>query len=271
MNDRVALVTGAGGGLGSATCRALRERGFHVVATDRTAELLGAFAGRPGYTCAALDVTDTASALDVAQAVRVAFGRLDVLINNAGVIGYFPTVEMDPDVLVGHFQVNAFGALRTVHACLDLLVAAHGRVVNVTSESYRFRNPFQVYQTTKLTLEGLSDVMRRELAPLQVHVSTVRPGAIRTELFHAMAAIENPVPESRLAQPFGRFGRMLARRPPKRVSEPEDVAAVIVRAATAARPRPHYAINNMLTLKVAAVLPARLADRAVARMTGSRT
>ena len=58
--------------------------------------------------------------------------------------------------------------------------------MNVTSESYRFRNPFQIYQTTKLALEGLSDVMRRELAPLGVPVSTVRPGAIETELFHAM-------------------------------------------------------------------------------------
>jgi NAD(P)-dependent dehydrogenase (short-subunit alcohol dehydrogenase family) len=270
VSSRVALVTGAGGGLGGAVCRALREQGFQVVATDRALDLLADFADRDGYSTAALDVTDTAAAREVAAQIASSFGRLDALVNNAGVIGYFPTVEMDPEVLVRHFQVNAFGALRTVHACLDLLVRARGRVVNVTSESYRFRNPFQIYQTTKLTLEGLSDVMRRELAPLGVHVATVRPGAIETELFHAMDAIENPVPGSRLAAPFARFARMLARKPPKRVSRPEQVAAVIVRAATEARPRPHYEINNMLALRVAAALPASVADRVVARMTGTR-
>jgi NAD(P)-dependent dehydrogenase (short-subunit alcohol dehydrogenase family) len=268
VSTRVALVTGAGGGLGDATCRALRAAGFHVVATDRSLDLLGAFDGVDGYTALALDVTDTEATRKVAAAVGATFGRLDVLVNNAGIIGYFPTVEMDPEVLIRHFQVNTFGALRTVHACLDLLVATQGRVVNVTSESYRFRNPFQIYQTTKLALEGLSDVMRRELAPLGVHVATVRPGAIQTALFHEMDAIENPVPDSRLARPFGRFAHLLAKRPPKRVCEPAEVAAVIVRAGTEPHGRPHYEINNMLQLRVAAVLPARVADRVVARMTG---
>ena len=268
MSDgRVALVTGAGGGLGSATCRALRTAGFHVVATDRSLELLAAFADQDGYTPLALDVTDTQAAVEVAAKVRSTLGRLDVLVNNAGMIGYFPTVEMDPEVLVRHFQVNTFGALRTVHALLDLLVESHGRVVNVTSESYRFRNPFQIYQTTKLALEGLSDVQRRELAGLGVHVSTVRPGAIRTELFAAMAQIENPVSDSKLAKPFGRFARMLAKRPPSKVSEPDEVATVIVRAATDAKPRPHYAINNMLKLRIAAALPTRTADRTLRRLT----
>lgn len=269
MSDaRVALVTGAGGGLGSATCRALRAAGLHVVATDRTLDLLDAFADLDGFTTLALDVTDTAAVTEVAAKLRSAHGRLDVLVNNAGMIGYFPTVEMDPELLIRHFQVNTFGAVRTVHAFLDLLVESRGRVINVTSESYRFRNPFQIYQTTKLALEGLSDVQRRELAGLGVRVATVRPGAIRTELFAAMAHVENPVADSKLAKPFGRFARMLAKRPPGKVSEPDEVAAVIVRAATDASPRPHYAINNMLRLRIAAALPASVADRTFRKLTG---
>jgi NAD(P)-dependent dehydrogenase (short-subunit alcohol dehydrogenase family) len=268
MDQRVALVTGAGGGLGSATCGALHIAGFHVVATDRSVDLLDAFTGRDGYTTLALDVTDTSAAVAAAGSVRESLGRLDVLVNNAGMIGYFPTVEMDPDVLVRHFQVNTFGALRTVHAFLDLLVYGGGRVINVTSESYRFRNPFQIYQTTKLALEGLSDVQRRELAGLGVHVATVRPGAINTELFTAMAHIENPVRDSKLAKPFSRFARMLATRPPTKVSEPAEVAAVIVRAAIEAKPRAHYEINNMRRLKVAAALPDTVTDRSFRKLTG---
>jgi len=265
---RVALVTGAAGGLGRATCEALRAAGFLVVATDRTAELVAGFDGVDGYRTAGLDVTDAGSIAAVGALLADEFGRLDVLVNNAGLIGYFPVAEIDPEMVIRHFQVNTFGALRTVHGLLDLLVAAGGRVVNVTSESYRFRNPFQVYQSTKLALEGLSDVLRRELAPLGVRVATVRPGAIDTELFHAMESIENPVPNSRLATPFARFARGLARRPPKNVSKPADVAAVIVRAATDPRPRAHYAINNMLALRIAAALPVRVADAATARILG---
>ena len=260
----VALVTGAGGGLGRATCRALRAAGFTVVATDLAADLVAEFDGIDGYYVAELDVTDTAAAKALASRLK----RLDVLVNAAGIIGYFPVVEVDPETVIRHFEVNTFGALRTVHACLDPLVASRGRVINVSSESYRFRNPFQAYQTTKLALEGLSDVLRRELAPLGVHVSTVRPGAIDTELFRAMISIANPVPDSRLAKPFARFARGLARRPPKRVSRPEDVAAVIVRAATERRPKTHYAINNMLALRIAAALPARVSDAVVARILG---
>ena len=268
MSPRVALVTGAGGGLGRATCEALRAAGFTVVATDRAADLVAAFEGTDGYRTAVLDVTDPDSIAAVAATIAAEFGRLDVLVNNAGLIGYFPVAEIDPEVVIRHFQVNTFGALRTVHGFLDVLVAARGRIVNVTSESYRFRNPFQAYQSTKLALEGLSDVLRRELAPLGVRVATVRPGAIDTELFHAMEAIANPVPHSRLAGPFARFARGLSRRPPKSVSKPADVAAVIVRVATDARPRAHYAINNMLVLRVAAALPTRVSDAAIARILG---
>lgn len=260
----VVLVTGAGRGLGRAVSERFAADGYRVVATDRDPGLLADLDG--SYVTAPLDVTDAASIDGVVRRISAELGRLDVLVNNAGVIAYFPTVEMDPDAVIEHFEVNAFGALRVVHACLDLLVASRGRVVNVTSESYRLRTPFQIYQTTKLTLEGISDVLRRELVLLGVHVATVRPGAIATELFHAMDRIENPVPDGLLAGPFAGFARSLAKRKPAKVSTPQQVADVVHRAATDPRRRPHYEINNMAVLKVAAALPPRLVDTALRRM-----
>ena len=265
MSDRpVVLVTGAGRGLGRAVCERFASDGYRVVATDRDPTLLADL--DDGYLTAALDVTDSAAIDAVVQRIADELGRLDVVVNNAGVIAYFPTVEMDPDVVIKHFDVNAFGALRVVHACLDLLVASRGRVVNVTSESYRLRTPFQIYQSTKLALEGISDVLRRELVLLDVHVATVRPGAIATELFHAMDRIENPVPDGRLATPFAGFVRSLAARKPTKVSTPQQVAEVVHRAATDPKRRPHYEINNMRALKVAAALPPRLVDIGLRRM-----
>lgn len=266
VNERVALVTGAGRGLGRAVAEEFRRHEFQVVAADRDGELLTDLDGSPGYLPQVVDVAESQQVRRLAEAIRSEFGRLDVVVNNAGIIGYFPVVEMDPEQVIGHFQVNSFGALRVVHECLDLLADAHGRIVNITSEAFRFRNPFQIYAVTKLTLEGLSDVMRRELAPLGVHVATVRPGAIDTGLFHSMKEIRNPVANGRLDQPFAKFSRQLARRPPSNVSQPAEVAAVVYLAATDPKRRPHYEINNMRMLKVAAVLPTRLADRATRRL-----
>ena len=243
----VVLVTGAGRALGRAVCERFHASGHIVVATDRDPSLLADLGQE--YVTGVLDVTVREQVEDMAQRVAEDLGRLDVVVNNAGVIAYFPTVEMDPDVVLRHFDVNAFGALRVVHACLDLLVASRGRVANVT---------------TKLTLEGLSDVLRRELSLLGVHVATVRPGAIDTELFSAMDRIENPVPDGRLAGAFAGFVRSLEKRKPTRVSSPQEVAEVVHRAATDPRRRPHYEINNLRALKVAAIVPPRLVDLAFA-------
>lgn len=264
MDQRVVLVTGAGGGLGRAICEAFLARGATVIATDANQERLEDLAGR--VTLWPLDVTDQHAVDAVAAMIRERFGRLDVLVNNAGIIGYFPVVETQPDVLLKHFEVNTFATLRLTHACLDLLVAASGRVLNVSSESWRLRTPFQIYQCTKLALEGISDVLRRELGWLGVQVATIRPGAIETELFHAMDSIANPVPDSRLAAPFGRFSAMLSARPPSRRSSPEAVAAVVCRAASARRCKPHYQINNMWYLKLLSWLPARSVDWLLRRL-----
>lgn len=262
MTDKqsIALITGAGRGLGRAVADNLLQQGYTVVATDYSPALLEGYAGLANVVTRVMDVTSAESVSAVANYLQNTFGRLDVLINNAGIIDYGPVTERDPEDTIRLFQVNTFGSLRVVHACLDLLEKAKGRVVCVTSESYRLRPPFQAYQPSKLALEGLADVMRRELAHLNIHVATVRPGAIKTELFESMNHIKNPVPEGRLAAPFKRFTDMLLKSPPTRVSTPEQVAAVVVRAASDKKRRPHYEINNMLSMKIANLLPKRWVD-----------
>lgn len=264
----VVLVTGAGGGLGRAICERFHAGGYVVVATDVSVARLADLDGRARIITASLDVTDPQSVKGIASLVDAQCGRLDVLVNNAGIIGFFPVAEIDPDELIRHFQINSFGALRVTHACLDLLVAKGGRVLNISSESYRLRTPFQIYQSTKLALEGISDVLRRELVHLGVHVATIRPGAIDTELFHAMDSIDNPVENSRLVKPFAKFSGRLARNPPSKLSSPDAVATLVYRAATDKRRRAHYQINNMLTLRVLNWLPVRWTDWLLRKFLG---
>ncbi len=265
MSKPVVLVTGSGKGLGRAISEQFHRNGYTVVATDYAESLVADLSDKDGYLTAAVDVTDSESTADIANFIQEKCGRLDVIVNNAGIIGYFPTAEMDPEKIIYHFQVNSFGALRITHHCLDLLQQSGGRVVNITSESYRLRTPFQIYQATKLALEGISDTLRRELSHLGIHVATIRPGAIRTDLFNAMDTISNPVENSRLAAPFAAFVKNLEKNKPTRVSEPAEVAALVFKAATDPNKKPHYEMNNMLALKIANMLPASLVDRLVSK------
>jgi len=251
------LITGAAHGLGRAMVERFLSAGWQVIASDIDSAPLAQLAQSERLSIVELDVTDPVSIKDALQSVP---DRLDLLINNAGIIGYFPVAETDPETIIKHFQINSFGSLRLTHACLNRLAAAQGRVLNISSESFCLRTPFQIYQTTKLTLEGISDVLRRELVHLGIAVATIRPGAIRTELFDALHHIENPAPNAKLSPKFERFVRFLGKQAPSRLYSPEQVAEFIYRASTAKRLKPHYQINNMLGLKLLAALPDRLAD-----------
>jgi len=255
------LVTGAGRGLGRAIAERFYKNGYHVVATDYDAGLLSDLDGQEGYTIAALDVTNDEAADAVATMIDDKLGRLDVLVNNAGINSFYPVCEAPTPMTVNTFNINTFGPLRTIRACLDLLTESTGRIVNVSSESAPLRTPFQSYASSKMALEALSDAMRRELTLMGVHLALVRPGAIKTELFDDIHHLQNAVENSRFERFFGRFAKGVARRVPKNPSPPEDVAAVVYEAATDTKKKVLYRINNDLTLRILSRLPSKLLDK----------
>ena len=260
------LVTGAGRGLGRAIAETFHAKGYLVVATDCDERLLQDLAGAPRYLTARHDVGDIDATADVAAMIRERCGRLDVVVNNAGVNRFYPVCEAPPQETIDVFRINTFGAMIVSQACLDLLIESKGRIVNIASESSTFRPPFQVYQSTKMALECLSDVMRRELQLFDVHVAIIRPGAIQTDLIEGARQVQIGVEGSRFAPYFPRFREMVARGMPKKVSEPTEVAAVVHRAATDPRKKALYRINNDLKQRIAALIPKRAMDRMILRM-----
>jgi len=255
------LVTGAGRGLGRAIATHFHDNGYHVVATDYDVGLLPDLANNDGFTVAALDVTSDEAADAVATMIRTELGRLDVVVNNAGVNAFYPVCEAPTEMTVNTFQINTFGPLRTIRACIDLLIESKGRVVNVSSESAPLRTPFQSYASSKMALEALSDAMRRELQLMGVHIALVRPGAIKTELFDEVHNLKNAVANSRFDRFFGRYAAAVARRVPKNPSTPAEVAEVVYEAATDPKKKVLYKINNNFALRVLGRLPARLVDK----------
>jgi len=263
-----ALVTGAGRGLGRAIAEAFHEKGYFVVATDYDSGLLEDLEGTPRYLTARHDVSDIGAAAEVAALIRERCGRLDVLVNNAGVNSFYPVCEAPPQRTIDGFMVNTFGALIVAQACLDLLIESKGRIVNIASESSPFRPPFQIYQSTKMALECLSDVMRRELQLFDVHVAIIRPGAIRTELTEGARNVRVDAENSRFEPYFPRLREMVARGMPRKVSEPAEVAQVVYRAATDPRKKVMYRINNDPKQRLALLVPKRLMDKLIMRILG---
>jgi len=263
MAVKTVLVTGAGGGLGRAICERFHKEGYHIIATDYALAALDHLKGVERYSRYKLDVTKKADAKKVAAAIAKEFGQIDVIVNNAGIIGYFPIVEADPDMTINAFMINTFGPLIVTQACLDLLIKAKGRVINISSESSVQPMAFQFYPSTKGALESLSQAIRQELRLFDCHVAYIRPGAIATDLFATVHDMKNQVENSRFQTYFENFASAVKKRAPK-PNQPEEVAAVIYKAAIDPKKKVMYKINNSLSVKIFTRLPDKWFDAVMA-------
>jgi NAD(P)-dependent dehydrogenase (short-subunit alcohol dehydrogenase family) len=184
MSTKVWFITGAASGFGEAFARYALGRGYRVVATARdAAKLSGLVAHAPERVLTLpLDVTRPGDADRAVAAAVTRFGRIDVLINNAG-YGIVGAVEETPEAeLRAQMETNFFGAVAVTRAALPQLRAqSSGAVVNVSSLGGQLSMAgFGAYSASKFALEGLSEALAAELAPFGVKVLIVEPGAFRT-------------------------------------------------------------------------------------------
>ncbi|MGW5361510.1 oxidoreductase [Actinopolymorpha pittospori] len=179
------FVTGASRGLGAEIVRAALARGHQVVATARDAEVvLRTFPNKADSLLAAsVDVTDQRQVQAAVEAAVERFGRIDVLVNNAG-RGLLSAVEEASDQAArAVFDVNVFGVLNVQRAVLPTMRAQRsGHVLNMSSVGGFTTAPgWGLYAATKFALEGMSEALRAELEPLGIHVTIVEPGGFRTD------------------------------------------------------------------------------------------
>ena len=185
----VVLVTGASSGIGLATAAAFARRGDRVFATVRDGrgrEAVGAaaVAGGAPIEAVTLDVTDGASCGAAVEAVLAAAGRIDVLVNNAG-ISHLGAIETTPDdVWRRLFEVNVLGPVRMARAVLPAMRAARrGTIVNVSSANGRAPAIFgAAYSGTKAALDVVSEVLLHEVEPFGIRVVVVAPGQFDTPI-----------------------------------------------------------------------------------------
>jgi NAD(P)-dependent dehydrogenase (short-subunit alcohol dehydrogenase family) len=192
---RVWFVTGAARGIGLRIVEAALANGDAVVATSRdVASLRDRFAGNDALLPVALDVTDEHQAAAAVAAALDRFGRIDVLVNNAG-FGLLGAVEEASAAEVRRlYETNVFGLLNVTRAALpSMRERRRGHVVNISSVGgYRSGAGFGVYCSTKFAVEGISEALHAELAPLGVHVTVVEPGYFRTEFLDQSSLTVSP-------------------------------------------------------------------------------
>src|SRR3954452_5814717 len=195
LNSAVALVTGASSGIGDATARRLAEHGASVVVVARRRDRLDTLVSEivsAGGTALAVeaDITDRDQADRAVQAAVDRFGRLDILINNAGLMLLGPVVGADVAEWERMIAINQNGLLYVTHAALPHLLAAAqdelrgvADIVNISSIAGRQAWPnFGVYNMTKFGVNGFTEALRQEVTQKHVRVGVLEPGAVATEL-----------------------------------------------------------------------------------------
>ena len=225
FDDRHVLITGAGSGIGRAAAVAFAREGARVALVGRRAALLEETARliEAGHVqCIEADIARAGEPARIFATVTKVFGRLDVLVNNAGVFLRKTLPETTDEDLSAAYRTNVIAPAALTREALPLLVASRGAIVNVSSTAARVAKPaLSAYSSSKLALEQLTRSLAVELGPSGVRVNCVAPGMTATEMIADLAAEPARLDAYVSATPLGRVG------------QPEDVVRAILFLASA--------------------------------------
>jgi NAD(P)-dependent dehydrogenase (short-subunit alcohol dehydrogenase family) len=277
MTDGV-VVTGASTGIGNACAIHLDRTGFRVFAgvrKDEDAERLRSQASER-LVPVKIDVTDSASIRAAADQVAEALAeeRLAGLVNNAGIAVSGPVEYLPIDEIRKQLEVNFIGQVAVTQAFLPLLRRSHGRVVNIGSVGGEVALPFlSPYAASKHAIEGFTDSLRREVEPLGMSVSVVRPGAIQSSIWERGNAAADEVLASVPPEALEVYGdavrgaRAAANKRAQEAIPAQEVANVVEHALTDEKPKTRYVVGRVGKAMVVLErwLPDRVFDRLVAR------
>jgi NAD(P)-dependent dehydrogenase (short-subunit alcohol dehydrogenase family) len=261
---RVALVTGASSGIGEAAARALVGAGFTVYGTSRRAT---PGEKRGGVVFLPLDVTDDESVADAVREVLDRSGRIDVLVNNAGIgsSGASEESSVAQDQIV--FDVNVFGLIRMTKAVLPHMRAQKsGRVINMSSVGGFAPQPFMAsYVSSKHAVEGYSESVDHEVREHGVRVLLIEPFNTSTSFEASVVRGENPLPV--YEQGRHTFEAILADGM-KTGTDPAVIAKVIVAAATDPKPKLRYTAGSGAgrVRMLRRLVPARIFDKQIRKL-----
>ncbi len=242
--SKVALVTGASSGIGEATALRLAQLGYKTFGAARRVDNMTKLAAA-GIVVIALDVTDEASVAACVAQIKHEAGGVDILINNAGYGSYGSVEEVPIEEGRRQFEVNLFGlASLTQKIIPHMRKQRWGKIVNISSVGGVAATPYSGwYAASKFAVEGFSSALRQELAPFDVDVIIVRPGATASEwagqATESLLSVSGNGPYRKAAQALAKALDDTFANP--RMTAPSTVlASAIVNAVTSRKPKPVY-------------------------------
>jgi len=228
LAGKVAVVTGASKGIGAAIAKALAAEGAAVVvnyssAKEGAEKVVAEIAAKDGRAIAVkADVSKGGDVRQLFEETRKAFGKVDVLVNNAGVYAFAPLEEVTESEYHRQFGINVLGTILATQEAVKLFPPTGGSVINLSSVVSENPLPHTVvYSATKSAVDSITRTLAKELGPRKIRVNTIAPGGVDTEGTQKLGIMESDFVKDSIARtPLGRFGR------------PEDIAPVAVYLAS---------------------------------------
>jgi NAD(P)-dependent dehydrogenase (short-subunit alcohol dehydrogenase family) len=272
--DRVWLITGASSGLGRELAERALEWGQRVVMTARDPESLRDLERkhRGRARAAKLDVRDSDQARDAVRAATEEFGRLDIIVNNAGFGLFGPLEEIADEDLRREFDTNVFGAVNVVRAALPVMRAQRsGHFVQISSlEGVAPAVAGEAaYSGTKFAIEGIHEALAKEVAHLGIGVTIVEPGPIRTDFADGAVVSEPEHPD--YAESVGKALTWFADLAGNQPNDPARVATAIVAAIDSSEPPLRLALGGEAIEAIREKLDDQLADLDAWEKVGAAT
>ena len=245
VDKPVWFITGCSTGFGHEMAKQLLEHEYKVVITARNMDDLKGFSGHDNALILNLDVTNQAQIDAAIKAAEAKFGRIDVLVNNAG-IGYFAAVEEGAEADIHNiFNINVFGVSRMIKAVLpNMRHLKKGFIVNLSSIAGLYSIPaLGYYNATKFAVEGLSEALWQEVEPLGIKVMLVEPSGFRTD-WAGRSADESKQEISDYAATAGKLRKLLRDISGKQPGDPVRAVQAIIKAVESAQPPHRLLLGN---------------------------
>jgi NAD(P)-dependent dehydrogenase (short-subunit alcohol dehydrogenase family) len=262
MTDQVWFITGSSRGLGRSVVEEALAVGRKVVATARRTSALDDLAQRYGgqLLTVPLDVTDPAQAKDAVEQAVHHFGRLDVVVNNAGYADLAPVEEVSLDAFRAQVEAVFFGTVNVTKAALPVFRRqGSGYFIQVTSVGGRLTAPgLAAYQSAKFAVEGFSGVLAQEVAPLGIRVTLAEPGGMRTDW--AGSSMDIPAFGPDYEPTVGAMAKRLREGSGTEPIDPAKVARVFLDLADDPRPPLHLALGSDAVDLIAGVMRDTMAE-----------
>jgi NAD(P)-dependent dehydrogenase (short-subunit alcohol dehydrogenase family) len=250
------FITGAARGIGAHTVQAALAAGHNVVATARNHRNIPTAHDR--LLALDLDVTNAAQAHTAVQAAVARFGRIDVLVNNAGYgqLGLFE--ESTPADAQAQFDTNVFGLFHVTRAVLPVMRQQRaGRVLNISSiAGMRGRSGTALYSASKFAVEGFSEALAQEVEPFGIFVTIVEPGAFRTDFLDGQSMRTGSQPLADYATQSAQVAEGFAARNHQQPGDPVRLAAVLLQLAAHPAPPLRFAAGSDAVAVIGAKMEA---------------